>query len=365
MNKNQNTDIIKTATQKILSCGDAIGVMYEAVHEMYEVYSSISGVTIQNQNMGSIFLDSGKAISTVEAAHCLLEMVRTTQFMRGIKEAFDVKIAANTTNKPITILYAGTGPYATLVTPLLQLYSPLQLQVDLLDINADSLDALQKITNSLELGPYIGNVYCTDATTFVVPKHYDVVISETMQAALKKEPQVAIMQNLIPQCPANTIFIPEEITVTAEIVSRGKWNSATNLTEDVRRIELGEVVKVNNENLKNDEFKTVFPVASTTGNSETLFLNTSITVYGNHRLNNSDCSLTLPLRIYDLTGNQAESVSFWYEQGNLPGVRFQFSDSSEIYSAIGRKDYQPDLTGLKNLSGLNEQKDHQPAILTE
>ena len=70
MNKNQNTEKIRIATKKILSCFEAIEVMYEAVHEMYAVYSSISGVSIQNQNMGSIFLDSGKAISTAEAAHC-------------------------------------------------------------------------------------------------------------------------------------------------------------------------------------------------------------------------------------------------------------------------------------------------------
>ena len=47
---NQNADKIRIATKKILSCGDAFGIMYEAVHEMYEVYASISGIGIQNQN---------------------------------------------------------------------------------------------------------------------------------------------------------------------------------------------------------------------------------------------------------------------------------------------------------------------------
>ena len=341
MNENQNTDIIKTATQKILSCGNAIGVMHEAVHEMYAVYSSISGVTMQNQNTESIFLDSGKAISTAEAAHCLLEMVRTTQFLRGIKEAFDAKIAANTTNTPITVLYAGTGPYAALVTPLLLLYRPIQLQVDLLDINEESLLSAIRVITDLGCAQFIRNTFIDDAAKIKLNTAYDIIISETMQAALKKEPQVAIMQNLIPQCPANTIFIPEEITVKAEIVSRGKWNSATNLVEGVHRIELGEVVKVNNRNLNCSDYKTRFPITINRSNGATLFLNTSITVYGTHQLNNSDCSLTLPLRIHDLTGNQSESVSFWYEQGNVPGVRFQFSDSNEIHSAIGRKDHQP------------------------
>jgi predicted RNA methylase len=195
--------------------------------------------------------------------------------------------------------------------------------------------------NELGLEQFIGSVCLADASVFQAKKNYDVVISETMQAALKKEPQVAIMQNLIPQCPPDTIFIPEEITVNAEIISKGKWNDTTCLVEDVRRIELGEVIKVNKENLNNNEFKTVFPITKNRSDCNTLMLTTSITVYGNHQLNNSDCSLTMPLKIYDMTDNQSEFVSFWYGQGNVPGVWFQFSDSNEIHSAIGRKDYQP------------------------
>lgn len=340
MIKNQKTATIRIATQKIIGCGDAISTMYEAVHEMYAVYSSISGVSIQNQNTETIFLDSGKAISITEAAHCLLEMVRTTKFLRGIKEAFDAKIAANTTETPITVLYAGTGPYAALVTPLLQLYSSSQLQVDLLDINEESLQSAIRVITDLGCGQFIRTTFIDDAAKIKLNTAYDVVISETMQAALKKEPQVAIMQNLIPQCPPNTIFIPEEIVVKAEIVSRGKWNSTTNLVEGAHRIELGEVVKVNKENLNSNEFKTVFPIANTRSDCNTLILTTTITVYGNHQLKNSDCSLTLPLKIHNIADNQSEFVSFWYEQGKVPGVRFQFSNSGEIHSAIGRKDYQ-------------------------
>lgn len=334
---NQHADKIRVATHKILTCGDAFGVMHEAVHEMYEVYASISGIGIQDQNMESIFLDSGKAISTAGAAHCLLEMVRTAKFLRGIKEAFDAKIQANTTNFPINVLYAGTGPYATLVTPLLQLYGTSQLQVDLLDINEESLQSAIRVITDLGFGQFIRTTIIDDAAKIKLNSAYDVVISETMQAALKKEPQVAIMQNLIPQCSANTIFIPQEITVNAELISKEKWNSATYIFDTIYRIELGEVVRVNSETLNRIGQKKVFAMAKNNSNCKTLILTTNITVFGNHRLANSDCSLTLPLKMNNVADNQSEHVSFWYEQGNVPGIRFNFSNSKEIYCAIGKK----------------------------
>jgi len=333
----QNTDKIRMATQKILSCGDAFGVMYEAVHEMYEVYASISGISIQNQNMESIFLDSGKAISTPEAAHCLLEMVRTTKFIRGVNDAFDAWIQANTTDSPITVLYAGTGPYAALVTPLLQLYSPLQLQVDLLDINKESLESAVRVITDLGFSQFIRTTFIDDAAKIKLNSAYDVVISETMQAALKKEPQVAIMQNLIPKCSANTIFIPQEITVNAELISKEKWNSATYKFEQVCPIELGEVVRVNSATLNSIGLKKVFPIAKNESDCKTLILSTVITVFGDHRLENSDCSLTMPLKMNNVVDNHSEFVSFWYEQGKVPGICFQFSNSSEIYYATGKR----------------------------
>ena len=339
MDYNQNADKIRVATHKILTCGDAFGIMYEAVHEMYEVYVSISGIGIQNQNMKSIFLDSGKAISTPEAAHCLLEMVRTSKFLRGIKEAFDAKIRANTTNFPINVLYAGTGPYATLVTPLLLLYSPVQLQVDLIDINEEALQSAIRVITDLGLGQFIRTTIIDDAAKIKLNSAYDVVISETMQAALKKEPQVAIMQNLIPQCSANTIFIPQEITVNAELISKEKWNSETYAFDSVNHIELGEVIRVNSETLNRIGQKKVFAIAKNNSNCKTLILKTNITVFGSHRLENSDCSLTMPLKMNNMADNQSEHVSFWYEQGKVRGLSFNFSKTKEIYYATGRKNY--------------------------
>lgn len=180
--------------------------MKQSVDVLYQVFSSITGVTINQLNRDKdIILPSGKAISTAAAAHCLLEMKRTAVFLRGIDKAISLKLSGATT-KPVSILYAGTGPYGTL-------------------------------------------------------------------------------------------FIPQEITVNAELISKEKRNSATYLFDDVYRIELGEVMKVDNENLNSNKFKKVFPIAKNKSNCKTLILTTTITVFGNHRLENSDCSLTLPLKM--------------------------------------------------------------------
>jgi hypothetical protein len=207
-----DTENLKKSIDQILSCGDDFFLMKQSVDRMYAIYRSISEVNIDNQNDSPIIVPSGKAISASEAAHCLLEMKRTALFIRGIYEAIDCKVKEQQ-NLPIHILYAGTGPYATLVTPLLLLFSPSEIKVDLLDINPVSLNSAVKILDELGLEQFVGSVYLTDAAVFQVEKNYDVVISETMQAALKKEPQVAIMQNLLPQTDGSSIFIPQSIAI--------------------------------------------------------------------------------------------------------------------------------------------------------
>lgn len=337
MSCTQNADKIRVATQKILNCGDAFGIMYEAVHEMYEVYASISGIGIQNQNRKSIFLDSGKAISTPEAAHCLLEMVRTTKFLRGIKDAFDAKIQGNTTNLPISLLYAGTGPYATLVTPLLLLYSPVQLQVDLLDINEEALQSAIRVITDLGLGQFVRTTMIDDAAKIKLNTAYDIVISETMQAALKKEPQVAIMQNLIPQMKDDAIFIPEAITISAALVSNGHWDSEKMIRAGIVAYLHKELFTTDKHHLDIEGYRNEIEFLDPVGNCNKLELYTTIRVFENEILKDGDCSLTLPLKVCELADDQSGKIRFWYDQGEMPGIRCQLDGSKNIYEAVGWK----------------------------
>jgi predicted RNA methylase len=309
--------------------------MKQSVDRMYSIYRSISEVNADDQNDPHIIVPSGKAISPSMAAHCLLEMKRTAMFIRGIYEAFDAKLEEQE-NLPIHILYAGTGPYATLVTPLLLLFDPSKIKVDLLDINPVSLNSAVKVLKQLGLEQFVGAVYLADAAVFKAERDYDVVISETMQAALKKEPQVAIMQNLIPQMKKDAIFIPETITVEAAMVSRGKWNAETYVFEGIQRIKIGELMRVDKSLPEKGNFRRVLDFPEKIGECKQLKFYTTIRTFGNHWLLEGDCSLNIPLKVRELDEGEGETITFWYEQGEIPGIHFQFSGSASQYAAIGK-----------------------------
>jgi len=134
MNK-EWVETVRRETNTLISCEDDFLLMKRAVDELYRVFSAITGVTINQLNTESdIMLPSGKAIGMAGAAHCLLELKRTAVFLRGINKAILSKKKAHIA-LPLRVLYAGTGPYGTLVVPLLTLLTPKDIIVDLLEIN--------------------------------------------------------------------------------------------------------------------------------------------------------------------------------------------------------------------------------------
>jgi len=224
-----NINLARVATETLISCGNDFQKMKQSVDSLYELFKSITGIDFTKWSDADIHLPSGKAISAEGAAHCLLEFKRTAIFLRGIKQAIDSKVDSN--KRQVKILYAGCGPYATLITPLLPYYSADRINVTLLDVNSVSLNSAEKLINEFGLGDYIDQFVLDDAATYKVDRLYDIVISETMQAGLKNEPQVAITQNLIPQCNADAIFIPEQITIDAYLRKRGIWEEDLLLEE--------------------------------------------------------------------------------------------------------------------------------------
>lgn len=342
-------ETVRQAAYTLVNCADDIGLMKRTVDELYRIFSAITGVTIDGLNSDeAVMLPSGKAISTAAAAHCLLEMKRTAVFLRGINKAILVKIS-EAACKPVNILYAGTGPYATLVAPLLLLFNPSEIKIDLLDINQVSLNSAIKVLKQLGLEQFIGSVYLADAAIFKVEKNYDVVISETMQAALKKEPQVAIMQNLIPQTGDRCIFIPEAITVEAALVSSEKLNAETWSYEGVQRIGLGEVLTVDRNHLDVENDPTVVRVPNAIGECRQMNLYTTIRVFGEHVLGEGDCSLTLPLRIGRRERVEGETITFWYEQGEVPGIRYLLDGTETVFEAFTRSVHERNMHRIEKL----------------
>lgn len=205
------------------------------------------------------------------------------------------------------------------------LFKPDMLVVDMLDINAHSLDALAKITSTLGLNEFIEEVFCEDATTFTVNKVYDIVISETMLACLKSEPQVAIMQNLIPQLNKNCVFIPQEITVDAILVNpkmeQDRMLYVIGEKPAFERYPLGNVITVSKQNMHSILEKQTFSIAPKAAASFPLLkLFTTVKVYNNELLTENDSSITLPKQLCDLRIDQKQEVDFWYVQGDKPHI---------------------------------------------
>ena len=118
-------------------------------------------------------------------------------------------------------MYAGTGPFATLITPLTTLFSSDQLQVTLLELNPVSFQKIQQVVQQMEIGAYVRRIVQTDATTYQIPadEQIDILLSETMQNALKREQQVPIIYNLLQQIDYEVILIPEVIELQLAVMN--------------------------------------------------------------------------------------------------------------------------------------------------
>ena len=95
--------------------------------------------------------DNGKALGTFWASLCLDDSIRTRQFVRGINKAIQEKINKK---KPLHILYADTGPFATLILPIIFRYSKQEIKYTFLEVNPFSFELLQNIISKLGLKDY-------------------------------------------------------------------------------------------------------------------------------------------------------------------------------------------------------------------
>ena len=173
-----------------------------------------------NQEVKTI---GGIAISSKDAAFCVDDKLRTVRFIKGVNAAIQ-ELKLRFKNEKINIVYAGCGPFATLITPLLPFFSPSEIAITLLEINNASIQSIRKIIALPEIANYDIEVIACDASLYKMPsdKTLHLVISETMFNGLVREPQVAITANLAPQLHSNGILIPESINLSLAYSAFGK-----------------------------------------------------------------------------------------------------------------------------------------------
>jgi predicted RNA methylase len=262
---------------------------------------------------------SGNAIGPFWAANCVKEVFRTQRFIKGLAHA--INDLHHQGQETVHVLYAGTGPFATLALPIMLHFEPSQVQFTLLEINENSYNRLHALLEQLDLMPYVRRLELADATTYKIKDNdIAIVLSETMDLALFKEPQVGIMLNLGGQLADNVICIPQQIKVSACKQTPG--NKLQRL-ETLLRFDRQYISdKVSNANQGRWEFEKV-EVEVDVAENERLYYLTEITIYGEYRLLLNDSSLTL-LRPINSPGHAGKLLlEFQYQISENPGFLLQ------------------------------------------
>lgn len=336
---NMHLQKLSEITDVILSPLDNYLALKNSLDDLKELFIKISGLDMNaDENSENLYLESGKAIGPRWAGMCIDDIMRTKRFICGIDKAIK-DVRKNNDQQQLTILYAGTGPFATLVMPFIALYTSDELQFILLEVNLKSVNYLKTVINTFNAEDYIKAIHLCDASTFQLPEgtEADILLIECLQHALAREPQVAITYNLLPQLQENVILIPKEITLYIALIDSKKQNefllgNSENGKPDFyenseavftinKEIVINTIGKNNTEDLKFDEVNVMF--------SETqlkpiniLAVTTELCVYYDEILNINDSGLTIPLQFAHLDNEGIiKGVVTRYTLGDEPSLQ--------------------------------------------
>lgn len=288
------------------------------------------------EQLSDTTLPGGVAVSPLTAARCSRELARTSRFVRGLYAAL-LEAQRRFPGQTIHTLYAGCGPYATLILPLLLRLPRGAFRFTLVDIHALALDSARKLISHFGFDDFIADYRLTDAVTgdFSAQRPIHVAVTETMQRAMDKEPQLAVCANVVRYLEPDGILVPERITVSVALVDPGREHNI--LPADYsgeppplrrRRRVLGTIMTLDQAMAQTlgghsaahlPPVSVPWPAKAERENLRPVLL-THIQVFGEHDLACYDCSLTLPkpLRPPDMPEAAADWV-FTYRLGNRPG----------------------------------------------
>jgi hypothetical protein len=312
------------------------GELRDTVRELMHWLCGLCEINMED-HIGNDFmlLDNGKAIGPTFAALCLAEMARTQRFAQGLYQAVCDKRAAYP-NRPVQVLYAGSGPFATLVLPLAARFGPDEVQWSLLEVNPTTHAMAGQLLRRLGLQEYVRRLELADASTWQVPpdEEIDILVTETMQYALQREPQVPICLHLLPQLLPDAILVPQQIRLTAALVNVGqrlRHRSGQSPADNglvpfktVFTFDAPTALQHAAAWQRQPEYR--FPSATISFPTDLLlthpllYILTEIILYGDTQLLMDECSLTIPLKLADLTGSDVNTLRFQYATGQVPGL---------------------------------------------
>jgi predicted RNA methylase len=274
----------------------------------------------------NLHFDNGMAIGTTWAARCVDDEERTLKFIKGV---FRAVIDLVTQKERIHIMYAGTGPFATLVLPLLPHFSPDEIQFTLLEVNPTSLDKVQHLFKQLDCDDYVYAYELADATKYMVDQNnpVDLLISETMNLGLIEEQQVPIVMNLLEQLPSDVVMIPQKISL--ELAYYKMYNGEITYQLLGHLFELSkEAVKYYDFEKKEDFIRFTkqemnLPIKNRTRYRD-LSIFTDIQVYKDVSLEFNKSGLTVPLELISTRAlKHHTSIYIGYRIDNSPHFEFE------------------------------------------
>ena len=291
-------------------------------------------------------LPTGVAINVQAAAHCALDYKRSVVFIRGAYAAIN-ELKLRFPNTPLEILYAGCGPFATLLLPLLGKFIPGDFRLHLLDFHQRSLDSVKLLVAHFDLFAYDIQTIKDDASNYKHSGKLHLVIAETMQKSLEQEPQFAVTANLAPQLRPTGVFIPQCIEVVLcladleqerYVVGQALNNEGSDPEIDARRYPLATVCTLSpnsacgqmqlaqeHSNLIGPQLEptivTIPMIPELAQRDAALF--THIAVFEQYRLKDYESQITLPLKCHELLPLSAgDRYRVSYQLGSYP--RFDF-----------------------------------------
>ena len=329
--------------------------LHRALDDFISLCSGITGITPDasfDAWAGDAILPDGVAINPRAAAHCVTDYRRSVVFIRGVHAAIRSAIA-RFPDTPIDILYAGCGPFATLLLPLLTKFKTSELSIHLLDIHQQSLDSVDCLLRALDLTAYEVSRVKADACTYRHAGSLHLIIAETMQKSLEQEPQFAVTVNLAPQLHPQGIFVPQIIEVELCLAQlqqeQANYRKAQEIKRDAMpnpgtRYPLATVMTLSPQqaisHLRRSshdpardktrlQLATVeIPAVADIEHFDALLF-TRIQVFSGYRLQDYEAEITLPLRCHELSPLLAGTIyHVSYELGSYP--KFCFTPARDL-----------------------------------
>jgi hypothetical protein len=318
-----------------------------ALDEYSQLCARVSGIQPDagfNSQAGDQLLAEGVAIGPRAAAHCITDYQRTVVFIRGVYAAINDSITKQqqrSDRPPLNILYAGCGPFATLLMPLLERFDPGALDITLLDIHAESLASVGRLISHFGLEFYDIATVKADASTYQHHTPLHLIIAETMQKALEQEPQLAVTANLVPQLLPKGVFIPQQVRVQLCLADPASFMTAVSaiaVSSCQHKRFVAELISLNQshishimDTLEKDPGSGSYQVVATElimpadegAQGRELFMFTQVVVYGDYTLDDFDAEITLPSGVHDIATPAAGTPFFVaYRLGAYPKFCF-------------------------------------------